>query len=133
MSQRALKLSLWLLLVATIPVPYQLADREWAPTLRLVFLSSITLLLHLSEGFGGKLWAALLGLSLAQSAVYLGLFYAVAACAARALAARVSPRGGAAILAVAALLLVGTAAAYPFYVTPISSQRMYSSLLDVLR
>jgi len=133
MSQRAIKLILWLLLVATIPVRYQLADSEWAPTLRLVFLTAITLLLHLSEGFGGNLWALLLALGLAQSALYLLLFYACAACAAGQLVRRASPRLAAVLVAALALTLLGGAAALPLYVTPISSQAMYSSLLDVLR
>jgi hypothetical protein len=132
-SARAVQRVLWLLLVATIPVRYQLADSELAPTLRLVFLTAITLLLHLSEGYGGKLWATLLAIGLAQSVLYLLLFYALAAFAARQLTRRVGPRVALAFVAAVALLLLAGAALLRPYVTPISSQTMYSGLFDALR
>jgi len=132
-SRRAVQRTLWLLLVVTVPVRYQLADTELAPTLRLVFLTAITILLHLSEGYGGPLWATLLGLGLAQSIAYLLLFYAVAAVAARQLVRRLAPRAVLATVAAIAALLLGGAALLRPYVTPISSQTMYSGLFDVLR
>lgn len=133
MSQRWLRLTLWLLLVATIPVRYQLADSELAPPLRLIFLTAMTLLLHLSEGYGGNLWAAMLALGVAQSALYLFIFYALAAFAARQLAARISPPVATLVVAVFATALLVSAVRRPHYVTPISSQHMYSSLVDVFR
>jgi hypothetical protein len=132
MSQRTAKYVLFFLFLLTVPVVCQLADREWAPAIRLGFLTLLILLLHISEGAGGWLWATMLGLGIAQTLVYAGLFYLVSSLVVRLLARVAKPPIVGAIVTAIAIALLSTSMLEIYY-TPISSSRMHSSLFHVFR
>lgn len=111
-----------------MPVPYYLAEVEWAPVLRLAFLTALFLAVALAEG-GGTLWA-LIGIGSVQAFAYAGLFWLAAGLGAWALARIGSAPLRAAALGTALFLLL-TSALLPLYETPLSSTRLRSSLWQI--
>lgn len=116
---------LWLAAVVTMPVPFYLGDPEWAPVLRLAFLSSLFVAVAIAEG--GNTILALGGLGVVQTLVYGGLFYVVADFGARLLGLIESaPIRVAAVGTV--VFLLGVSSLLPIYDTPLSSSRPRSSI-----
>ena len=111
-----------------MPVPFYLAETEWAPVLRLGFLTGLFGAVWLAEG-GAKL-GGLLAIGLAQTALYALLFRLAAG-----LAARLLERIGSPPLRIAALgtvlFLLGTSALLPLYETPLSSGQVRSNLWQI--
>jgi len=116
---------LWLAALVTMPIPFYLGEVEWAPVLRLAFLTSLFTAVLLAEGGDRMTQLTLLGW--VQAAVYAGLFFLVAHVAARlvsriaAAPLRVAAVGTVVFLLVASSLL-------PIYETPLSSTRLRSHL-----
>lgn len=111
-----------------MPVPYFLAEVEWAPVLRLVFLTGLFLAVALAEA-GGTLWA-LIGLGSVQALAYAGLFWLAAGLGARGFARIPSAPLRVAALGTALFLLLSSAL-LPLYETPLSSTRLRSSLWQI--
>jgi hypothetical protein len=63
---------LWIAALVTMPVPFFLAQVEWAPVLRLAFLSSLFGAVMLAEGGGTAILLGVLGIL--QTFLYAGLF-----------------------------------------------------------
>jgi len=116
---------LWIAALATMPVPFFLVQVEWAPVLRLVFLTALFGAVALAEGGGTELLMSALGT--AQAAVYAGLFFLGAGLVARAFERIGSPPMRVAAVGTAVFLLVASAQ-LPIYDTPLSSARMRSNL-----
>ena len=108
-----------------MPVPFYLGEVEWAPVMRLAFLSSLLSLVMVAEG--GSALIRICTLGIIQTALYTGLFLLAAGLAARGVARireaplRVAAVGTAVFLLVASSLL-------PIYQTPLSSTRLRSDL-----
>jgi len=119
---------LWIAALLTMPVPFYLGEVEWAPALRLAFLTGLLGLVVAAEG--GATTALLATLGLVQAALYAGLFRLAASLAARALA-----RIGSEPLRVAAvgtvIFLLAVSAVLPIYETPLSSTRMRSNIFGI--
>jgi hypothetical protein len=116
---------LWLAALATMPVPFYLGDVEWAPALRLAFLTSLLLAVMLAEG--GRTVILFGTLGIVQTAIYIGLFYLGARLTARGVARIGSPPLQVAAVGTAVFLLVA-ASLLPIYQTPLSSTRLQSDL-----
>jgi hypothetical protein len=116
---------LWIAALATMPVPFFLVQVEWAPVLRLVFLSGLFSAVMLAEGGGTVMLMAALGI--VQTLAYAGLFYLGAGLAAHALLRIGSPPMRVAALGTVIFLLVASAQ-LPIYETPLSSARLRSNL-----
>jgi hypothetical protein len=124
-SRTAARRWLWLAAIATIPVPFFIGQPEWAPVLRLAFLSGLFAAVMIAEGGHTPVLFGMLGI--AQTAIYLALFYVAARLAARALERVGSPRlRGAAVAGVVLALVVSSL--FPIYRTPLSSTRMRSDV-----
>src|SRR5262245_65747727 len=83
-SRLAARRWLWLAALATMPVPFYLGEVEWAPVMRLAFLTSLLSLVMVAEG--GSALIRLCTLGIMQTALYTGLFMLAAGLAARAAA-----------------------------------------------
>ncbi len=120
MSARAIRWCLWLVSLATLPLPYFALARESAPALRASFLAGLFSAIWLAEGGGQAGLAA--GMAAAQALGWLLALFLAAWLIARVLAARVDPRLRTRIVV---LLCAGmiAAAARPIYDTPLSSSR----------
>jgi len=116
---------LWLAALATMPVPFYLGQPEWAPVLRLAFLTSLFTAVMVAEG--GRTVFLFGTLGIVQTAVYTGLFYLAARLAARGVARIGSPPMQVAAVGTAVFLLVASSL-LPIYQTPLSSTRMRSDL-----
>jgi hypothetical protein len=112
-------------MLATMPVPFYLGEIEWAPVLRLGFLTSLLSLVLAAEGGRTLVWIA--GMGIAQTALYTGLFFLAAALAARAVERFGEPRLRVAAVGTAVFLLVASSL-LPIYQTPLSSTRLHSDL-----
>jgi len=116
---------LWIAALLTMPVPFYLGQVEWAPVLRLAFLTSLFGAVWLAEG-EMKL-GSLLAMGLAQTVVYAALFRLGAG-----LLARLAERIGSPPLRIAAvgtlIFLLATSSLLPIYETPMSSTRLRSSI-----
>ncbi len=125
-----MKWTVWLLLYATVPVPYLLGAVEVAPPLRLTFFSLMIAGARIFEGAGGWVWTTLVALTLVQSALYAAALLAPATLVSR-LFSTISNRHRrlAMIAAVASVFLVTSL--FPFYETPVSSVTQHSNLLQI--
>jgi hypothetical protein len=116
---------LWLAALATMPVPFYLGQPEWAPVLRLAFLTSLFTAVMLAEG--GRTVILFGTLGVVQTAFYAGLFYLAARLVARGVARIGSPPLQVAAVGTAVFLLVASSL-LPIYETPLSSARPRSTL-----
>jgi len=108
-----------------MPVPFYLGDTEWAPVLRLAFLTALYTLVLIAEG--GRTVILLGVLGALQTALYTALFYLAAALAARAVERIREPPVRIAAVGTAVFLLVASSL-LPIYQTPLSSTRLHSDL-----
>ncbi len=132
MSQKATKWTIWLLLYATVPVPYILGAVEVAPPLRLTFFSLIIAGARILEGSGGWVWTTLVALTLVQSAFYASALLAPAILVSRLLST-ISDRGRRlTVIATVASVLV-LASLFPIYETPVSSVAQRSNLRQIFQ
>lgn len=116
---------LWIAALITMPVPFYLGEVEWAPVLRLAFLTGLFGAVWLAEP-EAKL-GSLMGMGLVQTAAYVALFRLAAGLAARAFGRIDSPPIRIAAVGTAVFLLF-VSGLLPIYETPLSSARMRSSL-----
>ncbi len=132
MSLRATRFTLWVLMFCTAPVPYMLGVVETAPPIRLLLFTALTVAVRFSEGSGGYVWTIFILLGVVQIALYaVGLYYC-ASLVSRTVARATPLRRGAAVAAIAIVVVV-IAVSYPIYETPMSSQSIHSTLLQVFR
>ena len=125
MSPIAARRWLWLAALTTMPVPFYLGELEWAPVMRLAFLSSLLSLVMVAEGGSALIRICTLGIM--QTALYMGLFMLAAGLAARGIARiREAPLRVAAVGTIVFLLVVSST--LPIYQTPLSSTRLHSNL-----
>jgi len=132
MSLRAVRWTIWVLLLCTAPVPYLLGSVESAPPIRLLLFTVLTIAVQVSEGAGGFVWNALIALGVVQLALYAVGLYFCAALIARVFV-RTEPRRRRTMVAALCVLVVAVAATFPIYETPKSSRSLHSTLLYVLR
>jgi hypothetical protein len=116
---------LWIAALVTMPVPFFLAQVEWAPVLRLAFLSSLFGAVMLAEGGGTAILLGVLGIL--QTFLYAGLFYLAAGLAAHGVQRIASPPMRVAAVGTVVFLLVASAQ-LPIYETPLSSARLRSNV-----
>jgi hypothetical protein len=116
---------LWIAALATMPVPFFLLQMEWAPVLRLAFLTSLYTAVMLAEG--GEVAILMGALGIVQTLLYTGLFFLAAGFAARGVERIGSPPMRVAAVGTAVFLLVASAQ-LPIYETPLSSARARSNL-----
>jgi hypothetical protein len=116
---------IWLAALATMPVPFYVGQVEWAPVLRLAFLTAIFGLVALAEG--GRTLILFSSLGLAQTALYTLGFFLAASLVARAIARLGEPSLRIAAVGTAVFLLFASSL-LPIYDTPMSSTRMRSDL-----
>src|SRR5258705_11553074 len=108
-----------------MPVPFYLGEIEWAPVMRLAFLTSLLSLVMVAEGGRALIWLCALGIM--QTALYTGLFMLAAGLAARGVERiREAPLRVAAVGTVVFLLVASSL--LPIYQTPLSSTRLHSDL-----
>jgi len=124
-SRTAARRWLWLVALATMPVPFYLGEIEWAPVMRLGFLTSLLSLVLAAEG--GNRLLTIVGMGIVQTVIYTGLFYLAAGLAARALERFLEPPLRVAAVGTAVFLLV-VSSLLPIYQTPLSSARLHSDL-----
>jgi hypothetical protein len=124
-SRTAARRWIWLAALVTMPVPFYIGQVEWAPVLRLAFLTSLFGLVLVAEGGPSVLLFSALGLL--QTAIYTGLFFLAAGLAARALSRIKGPPLRIAAVGTAVFLLLASSQ-LPIYQTPLSSTRMRSDL-----
>ena len=108
-----------------MPVPFFLGEVEWAPVIRLAFLTSLFGLVLAAEG--GRTVILFSTLGALQTALYMGLFFLVATFAARAIERISQPVLRSAAVGSAVLLLF-VSSLLPIYQTPLSSSRLRSDL-----
>ena len=116
---------LWIAALLTMPVPFYIGEIEWAPVLRLAFLTSLFGAVWLAEG-GAKL-GSLMAMGVLQTFVYAALFRLAAGLVARGAERIASPPLRVAAVGTLIFLLV-TSALLPIYETPLSSAHFRSSL-----
>lgn len=119
---------LWLAALITMPVPFYLGQLEWAPVLRLVFLSALVGAVMIAEGGATTIGLGVLGI--VQSALYTGLFFLAAGLAARGAMRIASPPLRVAAIGSAVFLLLASAQ-LPIYETGLSSTRVRSNLWQI--
>jgi len=124
-SRTATRRWLWLVMLATMPVPFYLGEVEWAPVMRLGFLTSLLSLVLVSEGGRSLSWIA--GMGLFQTVAYTLLFRLAAGLAARGVERIAEPPLRIAAVGTAVFLLVASSL-LPIYQTPLSSARVHSNL-----
>lgn len=112
-------------MLATMPVPFFIGQVEWAPVVRLAFLTTLFALVAVAEG--GRSVVLFSTLGLLQIAVYTGLFFLAAWLVARAIA-RISESPLRIAAVGTAVFLLFVSAMLPIYQTPMSSTRMRSDL-----
>ena len=125
MSRKSTRRLLWLVALATLPVPYYLGEAELAPVLRLAFLTGLLTSVAVVEG--GFATVSIAAMGIAQTLLYALLL----SLAARLLARAVTLLPSALLRrAAVACLAIGLCAAslLPIYETPLSSSRLRSSL-----
>ena len=125
MTRIAARRWLWLAALVTMPVPFYLGEIEWAPVMRLAFLTSLLSLVMVAEGGRALIWICTLGIM--QTALYTGLFMLAAGLAARGVERIREAHLRVAAVGTAVFLLV-VSATLPIYHTPLSSARLYSDL-----
>jgi hypothetical protein len=116
---------LWLAALVTMPVPFYIGEVEWAPVLRLAFLTSLFGIVLAAEG--GRTVVLFTTLGALQTLLYTGLFFLVTTFAARAIQRFSQPvLRSAAVGSVVLLLFVSSL--LPIYQTPLSSTRLRSEI-----
>ena len=108
-----------------MPVPFYIGELEWAPVLRLGFLTLLFAAVMAAEG--GSTVIAMVALGFVQALVYAGFFRLCADLGARLLVRFAPEPLRAAAVGSAVFLLVATAQ-LPIYETPLSSARARSTL-----
>ncbi len=108
-----------------MPVPFYLGEVEWAPVLRLAFLSSLLSLVVVAEG--GRSAGMIAAIGMMQIAIYTTLFFLAAGLAARLVERIAEPPLRVAAVGTAVFLLV-VSGLLPIYETPLSSTRLHSDL-----
>ena len=108
-----------------MPVPFYLGEIEWAPVMRLAFLTSLLSLVMVAEGGRALIWLCTLGII--QTALYTGLFMLAAGLAARGMALIREARLRVAAVGTVVFLLFSSSL-LPIYQTPLSSTRLRSDL-----
>ena len=108
-----------------MPVPFYLGEVEWAPVMRLAFLTSLLSLVMVAEG--GRALIRIGTLGILQTALYTGLFLLAAGLAARGVVRIREPPLRVAAVGTAVFLLFASAP-LPIYQTPLSSTRLHSNL-----
>jgi hypothetical protein len=124
-SRIAARRWLWLAALATMPVPFYLGEIEWAPVMRLAFLTSLMSLVMVAEGGSALIRICTLGIM--QTALYTGLFMLAAGLAARGVMRLREPPFRVAAVGTAVFLLFASSL-LPIYDTPLSSTRLRSDL-----
>lgn len=114
--------------LATMPVPFFLAQVEWAPVLRLAFLSALFAAVMVAEGGPQVTTMGLLGI--AQTVLYAGLFFLAAGLAARFVGRIASPPLRIAVVGTVVFLLFASAQ-LPIYETPLSSAHLRSNVWQI--
>src|SRR5262245_48376763 len=108
-----------------MPVPFYLGEMEWAPVMRLAFLTSLLTLVSVEEG--GRALMQICALGISQTLLYTGFFFLAARLAARAVERIPEPPLRVAAVGTAVFLLVASSL-LPIYETPLSSTRLHSNL-----
>jgi hypothetical protein len=124
-SQIAARRWLWLAALATMPVPFYVGEVEWAPVMRLAFITSLFSLVMMAEGGSALIRICTLGIM--QTALYTGLFMLAAGLAARGVMRLREPPLRVAAVGTAVFLLVASSL-LPIYETPLSSTQLRSDL-----
>jgi hypothetical protein len=127
-SPKLVRRVLWALFALTLPVPFYLGGFEIAPTVRLVFLSALTIGVVATEGAAGWLGSFSL-LAAVQSLLWLFITWGIA----RLVGALISrARSGLRVALVASLVaaLLG-ASMFDIYTTNLSSRSARSSLVGI--
>jgi hypothetical protein len=124
-SPAAARRWIWLAALVTMPVPFYIGQVEWAPVLRLAFLTGLFGLVALAEG--GRSVILFSSLGVLQTAIYTGLFFLAAGLMARAIA-RISEPPLRIVAVGTAVFLLFASSLLPIYQTPMSSTRMRSDL-----
>jgi hypothetical protein len=125
MTRKSTVRLLWLVTLATLPVPFYLGQLETAPVLRLAFLTGLLTSVVVAEG--GTTIASVAGLGVAQTLGYAVLLRFAARLLARAL--DLLPTSHVRRVAVACLAIaLCVASLFPIYETPLSSTRLRSSV-----
>ena len=125
MTRKSTVRLLWLVSLATLPVPFYLGQLETAPVLRLAFLTGLLTSVVVVEG--GTTTASIAGRGIAQILCYAGLLRLAAALLVRALELLPSAHLRRAAVACVAIGLC-VASLFPIYETPLSSTRLRSSV-----
>ena len=125
MSPKSTRRLLWLLVLATLPVPYYLGQAETAPVLRLAFLTGLLSSVVVAEG--GAATASIAGMGIAQTLGYALLLSLAARLLVRALGLLPSASLRRALLTSVSIGLC-VASLFEIYETPLSSTRLRSSV-----
>jgi len=125
MTRKPTRRLLWLVALATLPVPYYLGQLETAPVLRLAFLTGLLSSVAVVEG--GATTASIAGMGIAQTLGYAGILRLAAMLLVRALGFLPSALLRRAVVACVAIGLC-VASLFPIYETPLSSTRLRSSV-----
>lgn len=130
MSRRVMTWALWLMLVATLPLPYFMIDSGRVPAAQLFLLAAVTTPLVVSDpSFTTKFIAALFVI---QSVFYALVLYVLARLGARLIERRAPRRLHVAVLTALAMLLIGVAL-FEVYRAPLSHGPGPTNLVGVFR
>ena len=127
MSPRRARWILWLVLFATVPLPYFAIEVGREPGVQLLIFAVATGAMAATEPSG--MTAFVTGLFWAQALVYGGLLHLLAWLIVRQAA---SARGRSLLVAGLAVVLA-IASLFPIYVTPFSRSGVRSNLIGVFR
>jgi|SRR5262245_64942904 len=130
MSRRALTLALWLILVATLPLPYFMIDSGRVPAAELFLLAAVTTPLVISDPSVTTKFVATL--FIVQSLLYALLLYLLARLGAGQIERRTPRRLHGIVLAALAVLLVGVGL-FEVYRAPLSHGPGPTNLVGVFR
>ena len=128
MTRRTAGRLLWIAALLTLPVPFYLGEPEFAPVVRLAFLTSLMSAVLVAEG-GGTL-GALAGIGMLQALLYAGFLWLAAALIARWLERLRAPGARGMLVAAIAIALFAVSLA-EIYDTPLSSTRPRSNLTQI--
>lgn len=127
MSLRRGRWILWLVLFATVPLPYFAIEVGREPGVQLLVFAAATGAMAATEPSG--MTAFVTGLFWAQALIYAGLLHLLAWLIVRS---PTTARGRALLVAGLAVVLA-TASLFPIYVTPFSRSGVRSNLVGVFR
>jgi len=128
LSPKLVRRVLWALLALTLPVPFYLGGFEIAPTVRLVFLSALTIGVVVTEGAAGWL-ASFTLLAATQSLLWLLITWGLARLAGALLSGIRSGLRGVLVAGLVAALL--GASLFDIYTTNLSSRSARSNLVGI--